>query len=52
MDIKIKYMTEKELNIINGFINKQEPKVMEFEEVKAIVKMLFYIYGRLCIDDA
>lgn len=44
-------MTEKEIDIIKGFINKQEPKVIEFEEAKVIVKLLFYIYGRLCIDD-
>lgn len=42
-------MTEKELDIIKGFIDKQEPK-MEFEEVKAITKLLFWIYGRLAND--
>lgn len=43
-------MTEKELEIIKNFIDKQEPKVIEFEEAKAIVKLLFCIYWRVLND--
>lgn len=39
-------MSEKDIELIKGFINKKEPKVMEFEELQAIVKMLFVIYRR------
>lgn len=39
-------MSEKDIELIKGFINKKEPKRMEFEEAQAIVKMLFMIYRR------
>lgn len=39
-------MTQKDLEIIKGFIDKKEPKRLEFEEAQAIVKLLFEIYRR------
>lgn len=39
-------MTPEELKLIKNFIDKKEPKRMEFEEAQAIVKMLFIVYER------
>lgn len=39
-------MTQKDIKLIENFINKKEPRQIEFEEAQAIVKLLFEIYWR------
>lgn len=39
-------VTEKDIELIEGFINKKEPKRLEFNEAQAAFKMLYEIYRR------
>ena len=39
-------VTEKDIELIEGFINKKEPQVLEFNEAQAVFKMLYEIYRR------
>lgn len=42
-------MSEEDKNIINSFLNKKE-EILEFKEIKAIVKLLLEINNKIDIN--
>lgn len=45
-EIKPVKLTEKDKGLIESFISKKEPQVLEFDEMQAIIKMGYEIYRR------